>query len=156
MAPARGAVGAEKKGRKKKSKSRTQIEISSSESEGDTPQQSSKKSSKASAVPSKNQQNGDIPMTDAHDAPTSSPCTSPSPATSAPTPLKFKTTQNDPEEFSSIYLKKVTAELADDLVKVRDAQDFKASSLPMLVHALRQGSSIYSAEEKKRIVNATG
>ncbi|KAL1602783.1 hypothetical protein SLS60_006204 [Paraconiothyrium brasiliense] len=146
MAPARGAVGTEKKGRKKKNKSRTQIEISSSESESDSPQQSSRKFSKASAVPAKNQQNGDIIMKDTYDAS----------RTSSPTPMKFNTIKNLPEEFSSIYLKKVTAELADDLVKVRDAQDFKASSLPMLVHALRQGSSIYSVEEKKRIVNATG
>lgn len=95
-------------------------------------------------------------MTDAHDAPSSHSSASPSPAPiSAPVPAKVKAPQKDLEEFSSIYLKKITSELADDLVKVRDAQDFKASSLPMLVHALRQGSSIYSADEKKRVVNAT-
>lgn len=96
-------------------------------------------------------------MTDVHDAAAQSPSTSPSPvAASVSRAAQIKTTQKDPEEFSAVYLKKVTTELADDLLKVRDAQDFKASSLPMLVHALRQGSSIYSAEEKRRIVNATG
>ncbi|OAF99702.1 uncharacterized protein CC84DRAFT_1169218 [Paraphaeosphaeria sporulosa] len=99
-------------------------------------------------------------MTDAHDAPSShspaSASTSPAPP-SAPTtlPAKSKVLPKDPEEFSAIYLKKITSELADDLVKVRDAQDFKDSSLKMLIHALKQGSSIYSAEEKRRVVNAT-
>ncbi|KAL5415976.1 hypothetical protein PMIN03_002377 [Paraphaeosphaeria minitans] len=100
-------------------------------------------------------------MTDAHDAPSSdssaSTSLSPAPVT-APSPVaaKAKALPKDPEEFSAIYLKKITTELADDLVKVRDAQDFKDSSLKMLIHALKQGSSIYSAEEKRRTVNATG
>jgi ribosome assembly protein 3 len=96
-------------------------------------------------------------MADAHEASSSHSSASPSPApVAAPVPasVKEKAPQQAQDEFSSIYLKKITAELADDLVKVRDAQDFKASSLPMLVHALRQGSSIYSAEEKRRVVNA--
>jgi ribosome assembly protein 3 len=58
------------------------------------------------------------------------------------------------EDFASIYLRNVTAELADDLDKVRDAKDFKSSSLPMLIHALKQGESIYSADEKRRFVSA--
>jgi ribosome assembly protein 3 len=58
------------------------------------------------------------------------------------------------EDFSSIYLRKVTAELADDLDKVREAKDFKSSSIPMLIHALKQGGSMYSAEEKRRVVTA--
>lgn len=100
-------------------------------------------------------------MTDAHDAPSSESSTSasPSPApVSAPAlgPSKLKALPKDPEEFSTIYLKKITSELADDLVKVRDAQDFKESSLKMLIHALKQGSSIYSAEERRRVVNASG
>jgi ribosome assembly protein 3 len=59
------------------------------------------------------------------------------------------------EEFSAIYLRKVAAELADDLDKVREAQDFKANSVPMLIHALKQGESMFSAEEKRRVVGAT-
>ena len=40
------------------------------------------------------------------------------------------------------------------LDKVREAQDFKASSVPMLIHALKQGESLFSAEEKRRVVAA--
>lgn len=58
------------------------------------------------------------------------------------------------ENFSALYLRKVTVELADDLDKVREAQDFKASSVPMLIHALKQGESLYSVEEKRRVVGA--
>lgn len=47
------------------------------------------------------------------------------------------------ESFSSFYLRKVTAELADDLDKVRQSSDFNDRSLPMLVHALKQGESIF-------------
>lgn len=60
------------------------------------------------------------------------------------------------EDFGAIYLRKVAAELADDLDRVREAQDFKANSVPMLIHALKQGESMYSAEEKRRVVGAAG
>lgn len=58
------------------------------------------------------------------------------------------------EDFGTIYLRKITTELADDLDKVREAQDFKASSVPMLIHALKQGESLFSAEEKKSVLTA--
>jgi ribosome assembly protein 3 len=58
------------------------------------------------------------------------------------------------EDFSAIYLRKIAAEVADDLDKVREAQDFKANSVPMLIHALRQGESMFSVEEKRRVVGA--
>lgn len=58
------------------------------------------------------------------------------------------------EEFNALYLRKITGEVADDLDKVREAQDFKASSVPMLIHALKQGESLFSAEEKRRVVAA--
>lgn len=59
------------------------------------------------------------------------------------------------EDFDSIYIRKITTELADDLDKVRSAQDFKANSIPMLIHALKQGESLYSGEEKRRVVGTT-
>ncbi|KAF2177388.1 hypothetical protein K469DRAFT_376337 [Zopfia rhizophila CBS 207.26] len=59
------------------------------------------------------------------------------------------------EDFTSLYLRKVTAELADDLDKVREANDFTNRSMPMLIHALRQGESIFGVEEKRRIVSAS-
>lgn len=58
------------------------------------------------------------------------------------------------EDFSSIYLKKITAELGDDLNTVREANDFTSRSLPMLIHALKQGESCYGVEERRRIVAA--
>lgn len=56
------------------------------------------------------------------------------------------------EDFDAIYIRKITTEVADDLDKVRSAQDFKANSIPMLIHALKQGESLFSAEEKRRVV----
>lgn len=58
------------------------------------------------------------------------------------------------EDFGAVYLRKVAAEFADDLDRVREAQDFKASSVPMLIHALKQGESLYTAEERRRVVGA--
>jgi ribosome assembly protein 3 len=43
-------------------------------------------------------------------------------------------------------------ELEEDLDKVRSAGDFQESSLPILVTALKQGESIFSGEEKMRIM----
>lgn len=56
------------------------------------------------------------------------------------------------ESFSSFYLRKVTAELADDLDKVRQSSDFNDRSLPMLVHVLKQGESIFGKEEAARVI----
>jgi hypothetical protein len=58
------------------------------------------------------------------------------------------------EDFSSIYLRRIAAELGDDLDKVRGANDFTIRSVPMLVHALKQGASCFSAEEQARVVSA--
>lgn len=74
----------------------------------------------------------------------------------APAPTKKSQVPTQPkEDFSAIYLRKIAAELADDLDKVREAQDFKANSVPMLIHALKQGESMFSVEEKRRVVGAT-
>ncbi|KAF2277550.1 uncharacterized protein EI97DRAFT_432411 [Westerdykella ornata] len=68
------------------------------------------------------------------------------------------TTESKPqraaEDFRSIYLRKITAEVADDLDQVRKANDFTIRSVPMLVHALKQGLSCFSAEERARVVDA--
>ncbi|KAJ9647040.1 hypothetical protein H2199_002026 [Coniosporium tulheliwenetii] len=69
--------------------------------------------------------------------------TSPSPSPQPQQP------RQQSETFPSFYLRRVTAELADDLDKVRQAGDFRArTSLPMLIHALQQGEAIFSAEER--------
>ena len=72
-------------------------------------------------------------------------------------PKKPQSVPSQPQEdFGAIYLRKIAAELADDLDKVREAQDFKANSVPMLIHALKQGESMFSAEERRRVVGAAG
>ncbi|OCL11621.1 hypothetical protein AOQ84DRAFT_183401 [Glonium stellatum] len=63
-----------------------------------------------------------------------------------------KVSHQQQESFSSFYLRKVTSELADDLDKVRQSSDFNDRSLPMLIHALKQGESIFGKDEVARIV----
>ncbi|KAF7544250.1 hypothetical protein G7Z17_g10100 [Cylindrodendrum hubeiense] len=58
-------------------------------------------------------------------------------------------------EFSSYYLQRTTQELSEDLDKVRTAEDFKADSIPFLVHALQQGAGLFSLEDQKRVVTAS-
>jgi hypothetical protein len=99
-----------------------------------------KKKSKTGSTPDA-QANEDVAMTDA-------------PASPPPTKAASKASKQAQEDFSTIYLRKVAAEFADDLDKVREAQDFKASSVPMLIHALKQGESLFSVEERRRVVGA--
>ncbi|MCJ1285730.1 hypothetical protein MMC26_005071 [Xylographa opegraphella] len=54
--------------------------------------------------------------------------------------------------FDSFYLQAVTREFADDIDKVRNSSDFKDSSLPILIEALRQGVGIYGEEERERVM----
>jgi ribosome assembly protein 3 len=118
--------------------------LASSSSE-DTPEPAPVKKSKKTSKPTP-AASEDVPMTD---VPSSAQAADPSPIKQSKVPSK------PTEEFSAIYLRKVAAELADDLDKVREAQDFKANSVPMLIHALKQGESMFSAEEKRRVVGAT-
>ncbi|GKT39889.1 ribosome assembly protein 4 [Colletotrichum spaethianum] len=55
-------------------------------------------------------------------------------------------------EFAAFYLQRTTQEFAEDLDKVREADDFKADSVPFLVHALQQGTALYSARDQERVV----
>lgn len=57
-------------------------------------------------------------------------------------------------EFQSYYLQRATQELAEDLDKVRTADDFKADSIQYLIHALQQGASQYSKEDQDRVISA--
>ncbi|KAF1808462.1 hypothetical protein P152DRAFT_217849 [Eremomyces bilateralis CBS 781.70] len=56
------------------------------------------------------------------------------------------------EEFVPFYLRQVTTELSDDLDKLRNATDFSAKSLPILIQALQEGHIIFSPEQKARIM----
>ena len=55
-------------------------------------------------------------------------------------------------EFTSYYLQRATKEFAEDLDKVRTAEDFKNDALNVLVNALQQGTAMFSPEEQKRVV----
>jgi ribosome assembly protein 3 len=64
------------------------------------------------------------------------------------------TDQKVAADFTSYYLQRVTKEFAEDLDKVRAADDFKNDALQILVNALQQGTAMFSPEEQKRIVTA--
>jgi ribosome assembly protein 3 len=126
-----------------KAKATRQVEPDSPEPIPAPAPKKEKKKSKSTPEPSR-PESEDVDMEDA-----------PSPAP-APTKIsKSKPSAQPKEDFSAIYLRKIAAELADDLDKVREAQDFKANSVPMLIHALRQGESMFSVEERRRVVMAT-
>jgi ribosome assembly protein 3 len=56
-------------------------------------------------------------------------------------------------EFTSYYLQRATQEFAEDLDKIRNADDFKGNdALPMLIRSLQQGTSTFSTEDQRRIV----
>ena len=46
----------------------------------------------------------------------------------------------------------MTEEFASDIDKLRAAPDFRDHFVPILVEALGQGASIYSEEEKARVM----
>lgn len=59
------------------------------------------------------------------------------------------------EQFAAQYLQRLTGELAEDIDKVRNSDDFKSDSVPFLVHALQQGASQFVSSEKDRVLNST-
>lgn len=61
-------------------------------------------------------------------------------------------TPQQPPDFSLFYLQQATKELAEDIDKARSADDFKADSVPFLVHSLQQGASLYSDAERARVM----
>jgi ribosome assembly protein 3 len=46
----------------------------------------------------------------------------------------------------------LTAELAEDLDALRTADDFHDAALPILVHALKQGTAVFSEADMRRVV----
>jgi ribosome assembly protein 3 len=56
--------------------------------------------------------------------------------------------------FTKYYMQRATKEFAEDLDRVRGADDFKDDALPILVNSLQQGTSVFSIEEQRRIVTA--
>lgn len=57
----------------------------------------------------------------------------------------------DANKFASFYLQQITRELSDDIDYVRAAEDFKADSVPFLVHALRQGASQFLTKDRNPV-----
>ncbi|KAK1777649.1 ribosome-assembly protein 3-domain-containing protein [Copromyces sp. CBS 386.78] len=68
------------------------------------------------------------------------------------TDSKQKTHQEVSSEFTSYYLQRATKEFAEDLDKVRTADDFKNDAIHLLVNALQQGTALFSPDEQRRIV----
>jgi ribosome assembly protein 3 len=56
--------------------------------------------------------------------------------------------------FTKHYMQRATQEFAEDLDRIRAADDFKDDALPLLINALQQGTSVFSIEEQRRIVTA--
>ena len=56
--------------------------------------------------------------------------------------------------FTRFYMQRATTEFSEDLDRLRGADDFKEDALPLLIHALQQGTSLFSIDEQKRIVMA--
>jgi ribosome assembly protein 3 len=56
--------------------------------------------------------------------------------------------------FTKYYMQRATTEFAEDLDRVRGADDFKGEALTLLIHALQQGTSIFSSDEQRRIITA--
>jgi ribosome assembly protein 3 len=61
---------------------------------------------------------------------------------------------NASADFTSFYLQQATKEFAEDLDKVRTADDFKGDALPILIKALQQGTALFSAGDQQRIMDA--
>jgi ribosome assembly protein 3 len=66
-------------------------------------------------------------------------------------------TMTDPEvsvAFRRYYMQQATVEFADDLDRVRGAEDFNDSAIQLLVGALAAGTAVFSIEDQRRIVKA--
>lgn len=57
-------------------------------------------------------------------------------------------------EFTAFYLQRATQEFAEDLDKIRNADDFRNDAIPMLINALSQGTAMFSPADQRRIVTA--
>ncbi|KAI6082796.1 ribosome-assembly protein 3-domain-containing protein [Hypoxylon rubiginosum] len=58
------------------------------------------------------------------------------------------------QSFTSYYLQQSTKEFAEDLDKIRNADDFKGDAVAMLVKSLQQGTTLFSAADQERVIKA--
>ncbi len=56
--------------------------------------------------------------------------------------------------FTKFYMQQAAAEFADDLDRLRSADDFGSDALPLLISALQQGTEVFSAAEQRAVVAA--
>lgn len=54
--------------------------------------------------------------------------------------------------FKRYYMQNLAMEFAEDLDQIRNADDFNDGSMPVLVNALEQGTSIFTADEQRIVV----
>ncbi|KZF18915.1 hypothetical protein L228DRAFT_286402 [Xylona heveae TC161] len=73
-------------------------------------------------------------------------------------PVPSRITEADPNnltaDFEAYYLRRIATEFAEDLNKIRTADDFDDDSLPILLSALKQGTGIFSTSERQTVLRA--
>ncbi|KAK0290538.1 hypothetical protein LTR91_009434 [Friedmanniomyces endolithicus] len=134
--------------RKNKRKVRTEVSSQSSSDSGanETSPALSKRQKRQNTTPA----NVEAPETP-HDHNTSNNETS----TDPPVFTKRTAVTNPEQAFEDFYLRQATKELANDLDKLRAANDFHGTeSIALLVGALRQGTACFGVEERVRVGGA--
>ena len=66
-------------------------------------------------------------------------------------PVSTKQSVDAEQAFQDFYLRQATKEFANDLEKLRNASDFNARSVPVLIDALRQGTACLSKDERAKV-----
>ncbi|KAK3715553.1 hypothetical protein LTR37_007041 [Vermiconidia calcicola] len=69
-------------------------------------------------------------------------------------PPQSQRVMNPNQAFEDFYLKQATKEFANDLDKLRSAADFNERSVPILIAALKQGTTCFKEEERIKIGEA--
>jgi len=59
------------------------------------------------------------------------------------------------QEFETWYLQQLTSQYANDLEKLRNAPDFKDASVPVLIHALKQGAHAFMEGQRASVLGST-
>jgi ribosome assembly protein 3 len=67
---------------------------------------------------------------------------------------KRKTDAQIEASFTAFYLAQATKEFESDLDALRKSDGFRDEHLSVLVEALKQGTSLFGIEEKRRVVEA--
>ncbi|KAI7346229.1 hypothetical protein KC354_g14337 [Hortaea werneckii] len=136
-------MAAQKAEKKTRSKRKARTEVSSSSS---SDSDSDSGSSNPTSTP-KHKSTTAAPAPESPDSPADD-------SSVASEPVFTKKHINPDQAFEEFYLRQATKEFANDLDKLRSASDFKASSVPMLIEALKQGTVCFSREERVKVGSA--